>query len=129
MKRMIRMLALVLVLALSVCTLASCAPAGDPDKAVAALKENGYTAVKADASYAGCVAFVSGTKIETTSNGVTVDTANIYYFESAKAANDVWEELSSKAENDKKDDESGWVLKKSGKMIYWGTKAGIAAAR
>ena len=129
MKRMIRMLALVLVLALSVCTLASCAPAGDPDKAVAALKKNGYTAFKADADYAGCVAYVNGTKIETTDNGVTVDTVNIYYFESADAANDVWEELSAKANDDKKDDQSGWVLKKSGKMIYWGTKAGIAAAR
>ena len=33
MKRMIRILALVLVLALSVCALASCAPAGDPGAA------------------------------------------------------------------------------------------------
>lgn len=129
MKRMIRILALVLVLALSVCALASCAPAGDPDKAVAALKKNGYTTVKTEGGYAGCVAYVSGTKIETTDNGVTVNTANIYYFESADAANDVWEELSAKAKNDRTDDESNWVLKKSGKLIYWGTKAGIAAAR
>lgn len=130
MKKMIRTLALVLILALSVCALASCAPASDPDKAMAALDKNGYHPIKLDGgSYEGCIAVVSGTKIETTGNSVVVNSANIYYFEDSKSANDAWEALQGKAEDDKKDDESNWILKKSGKMIYWGTKDGIAAAR
>ena len=47
MKKTLRLIALALVLGMSVAMLASCgAPNKDPDDAVAALKDNGYTAGK-----------------------------------------------------------------------------------
>ena len=47
MKKTLRLIALALVLVMSVAMLASCAtPNKDPDDAIAALEDNGYTAAK-----------------------------------------------------------------------------------
>jgi len=141
MKKMIRLLALVLVLALSVCTLASCAPAADPDKALASLKENGYTAAKDDTvvpaalKAAFIVAGVKATVDEVVSGTYIgeddeVQTVTIVYFTDKDGAKAAWDEVKEYAEDQKKDDEAkDWTIAKSGNMIYWGTKAGIAAAR
>lgn len=136
-----RVLSLICVLALAISCLfifASCgAPNSDPDKAVAALKESGIEAAAkdtkiipgllkiADIDDVDCV--VSGTgKIDEEFAHVT-----IIYFEDAEAASDEWEDVQKYAE-DKKDDEaedSEWVCEKSGKMIYFGTKNAIKAAK
>ncbi|MBQ8146620.1 MAG: hypothetical protein IJ039_07525 [Clostridia bacterium] len=136
-----RVLSLICVLALAISCLfifASCgAPNSDPDKALEALKENGVewagkdkTVIPGLLKIAGiddvdCV--VSGTgKIDDEYAHIT-----IIYFEDADAASDEWEDVQEYAEKEKDDDaeESDWVCKKSGKMIYYGTKNAIKAAK
>ena len=113
---------------------ASCgAPAKDPADALAALKENEYTAAKDEIfvplalkalNVDGVKTVISGTKItEEKTEHVTV-----IYFDDKDAANEAWENVEKYAEDNKKD-ESDWVVKKSGAMIYFGTSAGIKAAK
>ena len=136
-----RVLSLICVLALAISCLfifASCgAPNSDPEKAVAALKENGIEKAGKDTTVipgllkiAGvddvdCV--VSGTgEIDDEFAHVT-----IIYFEDAEAASDEWEDVQKYAEDhkDEKAEDSKWVCEKSGKMIYFGTKNAIKAAK
>ena len=140
MKHTIKILALVLVLALTMCALASCAPSSDPDKALAALKDNGYAAGDSDALAtvlnglllvarvdAKADTIVSGSKID---ENDAVQTVTIVYFKDSESAKNAWETVKEYAEENKKDDEdSSWTIKQSGAMIYWGTADGIAAAR
>ena len=53
------------------------------------------------------------------------------YFEEAADANDSWDKIQEYADKNKDDDakDSEWVCKKSGKMIYFGTKNAVAAAK
>lgn len=134
MKSATKIIALALVAVMLVCTLASCAPAKDPEKAATALKEakyditkdvvvNGSTAIDA-------VAGLFGAKTETKPTGLehdilaskTVDNTTIgiaiYYFDSAKNAKAYFE-------NTKHDSE---VYKQSGKIVYWGDKAAVKDA-
>ena len=55
----------------------------------------------------------------------------IIYFEEKDDANDAWEKIQKESEDDKKDadEDAEWVCKKSGKMIYYGTKEAINAAK
>lgn len=137
MKKTLRFLALAMISVIVCLTLASCGgPNADPDDALAALKENGITWAAKD-KYAvptalkllgvdGIDCVVSGTgKIDEKYAHVT-----IIYFEEADDANDAWEKVEDYA-NDKKGDaeDSDWVCKKSGKMIYYGTKDAINAAK
>ena len=138
MKNILRFAAVAMVAIMLCLTLASCGgPNADPDDALAALKENGVTwAAKDNTVLPGvykllgvdnveCV--VSGTgKIEGEYAHVT-----IIYFEEKDDANDAWEKIQKESEDDKKeaDEDSEWVCKKSGKMIYYGTKEAIKAAK
>lgn len=136
-----KVLSIVCLLALTVAclfTMVSCgAPNSDPDKALAALKENGVNwagkdtvAIPLTLKLAGienvdCV--VSGTgKIEEKYAHVT-----IIYFKDSESANNAWEKVKEKANEAKKDadEDSEWVCDKSGKMIYYGTKSAIDAAK
>ncbi len=136
-KSIIKILALTLVVVMTCAMLVSCGgPNADPDKALDALKDNGVTwAIKDDTVTPGllkmggidgvdCV--VSGTgKIDDEYAHIT-----IIYFDEVKNANDAWEDIQDRAEDDKKDaEDSEWVVKKSGKMIYYGTKNAIKAAQ
>ena len=138
MKNVLRFAAVAMVAIMLCLTLASCGgPNADPDDALAALKENGVTwAAKDNTVLPGvykllgvdnveCV--VSGTgKIEGEYAHVT-----IIYFEEKDDANDAWEKIQKESEDDKKeaDEDSEWVCKKSGKMIYYGTKDAVKAAK
>jgi hypothetical protein len=51
----------------------------------------------------------------------------IFYFEDSKAANAEWEDVKGYFED--QEDDSDWTIKKSGAMIYYGTSAGIKAAK
>ena len=135
-----RTISIVCLLALAVSCLfvfASCgAPNSNPDEALAALKENGITWAAKDTTIipiglklAGvddvdCV--VSGTgKIDDKYAHIT-----IVYFEESDDAEAAWEKTKEYAESKKdKEAESDWVCEKSGKMIYWGTKDAIKAAK
>lgn len=137
MKKTIRLIAVAMVAVMLCLSLASCGgPNADPDKALEALKDNGITLAAKDTTIVplalkllgvdGIDCVVSGTgKIDDAYAHATV-----IYFDEAEDANDAWEKVEEYA-NKQKDDEAGddWVCKKSGKMIYYGTKAGIKAAK
>lgn len=126
MKKFAKVMAVALVAVMALAVLVACGPASDPDKAVKALKDNGYTAGKVSAgSYEGLTAVVTGTKgaLGALLGKDEFQFITIYYFESASAANDAWDSIKSESDkNSNKKDDSDWVVKKSGKIIYFGTK-------
>ncbi len=133
MKKLTKILTLLLLVVLCLTMLVACAPNSDPDKAQASLKEAGYTVVRSDKLAAlflddlDCL--ITGTKSVETEDGETkIEHVSIYYFHNAEAAKKAWESIQDESE-DEKDDESDWVCKISGKMIYYGTKAAVSAAR
>lgn len=135
-KSIIKVLALVLVVVMSCTLLVACAPAKDPADAKAALEKNGYTATKIDNEGLAAIGFAIFTAagiedLKSVVSGTNDDGEHvtIFYFEDADAANDEWEDVQKYADGEKDDEESDWVLKKSGNMIYFGTKAGVKAAK
>lgn len=128
MKKFAKIMALMLVVAMGVAMLVACAPASDPEKALSALKKNGYTAGKVNAiiGVKGIDCVVSG------SNGTEGKEGHvtIVYFTSKDAADSAWESVQKYAKSeDKESKDSDWEIKKSGKMIYWGDSNGIKSAR
>ena len=134
MKKAIKILALSLVLIMSVMVLASCgAPNADPDKAIDSLKNNGYSAAKDDTWIPAALKLL-GADAETVVTGTaTIDGkaehVTIVYFDDADDAKAAWEKVKEYAEDKKEDDDSDWTVAQSGAMIYWGTSAGIKAAK
>ncbi len=138
MKKFAKIAALALVVVMSLAMLVACAPNSNPDKAIEALKKNGYTAAK-DANVVpaaltlvgvkGVDTVISGTKSSGEGDNAKVDHVTVIYFASADQAKTAWDKVKSYAEKDKDSKESDWTITQSGKMIYYGTKAGIAAAR
>lgn len=135
MKKVLRLIALSLVLAMTVVMFASCgAPNKDPDDAIAALKDNGYTAAKDNAIVPTALKFLGVDGVKTVISGTAkiddkIETVTVIYFDSKDDANDAWEKVQEYAEGEKDDDASDWVCKKSGAMIYFGTSAAIKAAK
>ena len=134
MKKAIKLLALSLVLIMSVMLLASCgAPNSDPEKAIASLKDNGYSAAKDD-TWIPAALKILGADAETVVTGTAkidgkTEHVTIVYFDDAEDAKEAWEEVKKYAEDKKDDDDSDWTVAQSGAMIYWGTSAGIKAAK
>lgn len=134
MKKAFRILALSLVLVTLVAALASCGgPAKDPDDALAALKDNDYVAAEDKLIIPGALKLLGVDGIDSVVSGTAtiddkVEHVTIIYFEDKEAANEAWEDVEKYAEDNKKDD-SDWIVKKSGAMIYYGTSAGIKAAK
>lgn len=136
MKKAIRLLAFAILTVMLCITLASCGgPNADPDDALSALKDNGITWAAKDKvaiplalkalGVDGVETVVSGTgKIDDEFAHIT-----IIYFEEKDDANDAWEKVQEYADDKKDEDAEDWVCKKSGKMIYYGTKAAIKAAK
>ena len=138
MKKFPKIAALALVVVMSLAMLVACAPNSNPDKALEALKKNGYTAAK-DANVVpaaltlvgvkGVDTVISGTKSSGEGDDAKVDHVTVIYFASADQAKAAWDKVKSYAEKDEDSKDSDWTITQSGKMIYYGTKAGIAAAR
>ncbi len=133
MKKTIKLIALMLVLVLSVVTLASCLPPNpDPEKAIEALEENGYKAAHDDKIIP--IAFklrgikdlddvvIASAKIDGELEYVT-----ILYFDDADAAKAAWEEVQDYAEETEDEDDSDWTIGKFSNMIWYGTEAAIKA--
>lgn len=138
MKKFAKITAVALVVVMALALLVACGPASDPDKAVEALKKNGYEPVKATNAIAlgitealigaergDLVATVSATKIDDDKNTQSI---TIWYFKNAAAANKCWDKAQSESNKDK-DKDSDWVCKKSGAMIYFGTTQGVKDAK
>ncbi len=133
MKKTIRLIALSLVLVIAMMALASCGkPNADPAKAKAALEEAGYTATLinsgftltgASAVYGGNVkAVVTGVKL------ADKEAVQIIYYNDADSANSAFENVKEYAEKQNNDEDSKIEIKKSGNMIWFGTKEAIKAA-
>ncbi len=142
MKKFSKVLALCLVTVLAALSLVACAPNSNPEKAEANLKDKGYTATmlkydggllssgliwtttKALGCKSGDIEYiVSGTKI----GEDKTDTVTVIYFKDASTAKDLWDKAKEKYGKSESDDEDDWVIDRSGKMIYYGTKDGVKA--
>ena len=135
MKKFAKIMALMLVVAMGVAMLVACAPASNPEKALSALKENGYSAAK-DTRIIPAALMVLGVEgvdcVVSGSNGTEGKEGHvtIVYFTSKDAADSAWESVQKYAKSeDKESKDSDWEIKKSGKMIYWGDSNGIKSAR
>ena len=138
MKKFTKVLAVSLIVVLSMMALVACAPNSDPAKARASLDEHEYTNSEAIDKIAaatlkllvdGVDTVVSGSKVVEDKDGnKKMESVTIVYFYQASQAKDAMEDLKKESDKDK-EDESDWVFEQSGKMIYWGTKEGVKAAR
>ncbi|MBQ4274240.1 MAG: hypothetical protein IJB94_04635 [Clostridia bacterium] len=134
MKKMMKLIALALVLTLSVAMLASCSvPNANPEKAIAALKEADYKAVEDDTVTPLVLAGLGIKDVDVVVTGTAVidkkvEHVTIIYFESADAAKAAWEDVKEYAEKeDKEEEDTDWTIAKFGKMIWYGTEAAIKA--
>ena len=139
MKTFVRVLSLALV-ALTLCTmLVACAPAKDPAKAEAALKEAEYLVVNDDTITPALFKLagydlknvVTATKVSEDKDGNKVtDLVVIYYFNDKDNATKAIDKVKENAKEKKEETKSDWVEPtQSGAMIYFGTKAAIKAAK
>lgn len=139
MKKFAKITAFILVVAMSLALLVACGPASNPDKAEAALKENGYTPVHMNGAFStGATAGLLGLKGEDVTDivfAVNKDGDGILaiYCKDAGTAKSVVakaQENIQKIENllnIKFTGESD--VQRSGAILYTGTEAGIKAAR
>ena len=147
MKKKISLLCTIIIFAL-VCAmlLTACGPASDPDKAKENLKDEGYSAAVYDgdnlvvrvALAAAGVENVDKVLVASKYTDDSFEFLSVLYFDSAKDANEAVEkakeyakdqEKDQEKEQKKKDGEVEWTFGKSGKMIWFGTKAAVKAAR
>ena len=136
MKTFVKVLALSLVAVMMCAVLVSCGgPNKDPKKAAEALEEAGYTVTTLDKGLPeGYEATVTGVKLDLENE--TADFIVITYYSDKEVLNAEWDEAQETLEEGKeamaalygveKDD---IVVKKSGMMIYVGTKAAVKAAK
>ena len=111
-------------------------PNSDPEKAEEALKDAGYIVSVADdkismvlagGSYDGCKAVLMACNEENDDDGIF-----IWYFEEKENADEAWDDIEKFAEslNESAEEEDiDMVCKKSGKLIYYGTKQAIKDAK
>ncbi len=134
MKTTMKLIALALVLTLSVLTLVSCfAPNANPDKAIEALEKKGYKAAEDKYVLPAIFAGLGIKNVDVVISGTDViddktEHVTVVYFEDADSAEAAWNDLKEYAEKEDKDEkDTDWTIDRSGKMIYWGTKAAIKA--
>lgn len=146
MKKFTKVLALVLVTVFAALSMVACAPNSDPEKAEKALKDKDYTVVRVSDGSAS----IAGMKIDASNylNALGAEdksdlTAVVYgvkgliggenitilYFKDSATAKEYWDKAQEQYGKDDSDKDSDYVIKRSGKMIYFGTKAAVKAAR
>ena len=131
MKKLIKLSALALVLIMMVAAFASCAaPAKDPKDAKKALEDADYEVMLIDDKDALKYAGVDGLTAYLSAVNEDEEAIVIYYFEDKDAANDAWEDIEKEVKEIQEEEEDlEIVVKKSGSMIWYGTKAAIKAAK
>lgn len=140
MKKFAKVMALVMVVAMSLALLVACGPNSDPDKAESALKNNEYVTVKSTVLVKGLAVFgINGVMASVTGTKVTDEASEvvfILYFNNADSANESWDSAQKNIKKimdtlniEYKGDDSDLTIKKSGSLIYCGTSAAIKAAR
>ncbi len=138
MKKTMRIFVFAMVAIMLCLAFASCGgPNADPEKALDALKENGVKWATKDSTIQPAIYRAAGINgVETVVSGTgEIDGEfahiTILYFENSNYAKEEWEDILEYADEEKKDDvkDSEWVCKRSGKMIYFGTKNAIESAK
>ena len=138
MKTFVKIIALALVTVFVCATLASCAlmaPNADPEKAEKSLEKKGYEVELIDDKYS--LGFISlGTGVSDLECVLTAvdkedkdEAVRIYYFAEKESADEAWEKYFEKLAEKAKEEDSDIIVKKSGKMIWYGTKKAINAAK
>ena len=132
MKTFVKVLALSLVAVMMCAVLVSCGgPNKDPKKAAEALEEAGYAVQLVDENMPeGYEATIIATKIDLENE--KVDFISIAYYSDTEVLNADWEEAQDSVKDMAEEmglEESEIVVKKSGKMIYIGTKDAVKAAK
>ena len=135
MKNVIRVLALSLVMVMMLGLLVSCGgPNSDPKKAKEALEDADYEVIYASNEleaafmggwYDGCEAVILASNED--DEGIY-----IWYFEEKDDADDAWEdieEFAKELQEEAEDEDIDLIIKKSGKMIYVGSKQAIKDAK
>lgn len=133
MKKTLRLTSVALVL-MMLLTLTSCVPA-DSSKAEEKMEKKDYKVVVVTgtaAELAGKALGVEGlsetmvaTKTAKDEDGKdTIEIVSAYWFKEASQAKDAFEKIEADAKKDSKD-ESNFVCKRSGKVIYAGTKQAV----
>ena len=129
MKKSIRLIALALVTVMACLALVSCGgPNADPEKAKDALKDAGYTVVLNDGDgLIGGALLPDGVEAQLVAykDGEYIA---ISYYDDTDALNDAWDEAQDEAKELEEEYED-LVCKKSGKMIYVGTKQAVKDAQ
>lgn len=124
MKRIFCLILTLLLIVGCMLALASCAkPNSDPEKAKAALEEAGYEVLLNGGAF--------NKKVEATLVAMTLDGENylvVIYYEDKDAANEAWDDARNEAKELAEEYED-IVCRKSGKIIYYGTKDAVKAAR
>ncbi len=139
MKKTLRILALAMVTVILTLALVSCGgPNADPDKAEDALKENDYKTTNDDTLGPAGLKLVGIDNVDCVVTGTAkidgeYEHVTIWYFDEAEDADKAWDKAEEYADKEQDEDEeakdSKWVVKKSGKMIYFGTENAIKAAK
>ncbi len=128
-KNILKITALALLTVMICAMLVACGgPNADPDKAKEALEDAGYTVILNDGGLIGDHLLPDGAEATLTAMKGDDEYISIIYYEDKDALNDAWEDVKKDAE-ELKDEYEDIVLKKSGKMIYFGTKQAVKDAQ
>ena len=133
-KTVLRIVALALLTVMTCTLFVACAPNADPDKAEKSLEKKDYEVKHADNKLEA--AFMGGwydgcEEVILAYNDESKEVVYIWYFEDKASADDAWDDIEEYAEElneEAKEEGNKIVCKKSGKMIYIGTKKAIRDA-
>ena len=132
-KRVAIITALVALVVICTVALCACGPNADPDKAVASLKANNYSAYKDGSLIPAAMKLFGINGVDCVVSGFYSDndkseTIYIVYFYTNEQASESYEEVKSYFEEEK-DADSGWDLGQNGKVVWYGTSAAVKAAK
>ena len=120
MKRALKIVMMVALIAVTAAILFACVPT-NIEKATAKMEKAGYTVVSFKNSADGYEGGFSATKI---SIGEGSGTLNASYFKDCKSAKEYYNKIYSEDNETKKEDR---IVKCSGRWVYFGTKAAVEA--
>ncbi len=123
--RTVALLLCVITVTLPLLLCACATPAKDPQKAIAALEKEGY-AVK-EKRVSGLLNFGEGLTAALEATSPDGNLIYVLYYESAEAANRSWEHVRLLGESYRPNqiDERDWVVSKSGRTVFFGTKDAV----
>lgn len=128
-KNILKITALALLTVMICAMLVACGgPNKDPEKAKEALEDAGYTVIFNDGGFLGDLAMPKGAEATITAVKGDDEYISIVYYEDKDALNEAWEDVKEDAEKLQGKYED-IVYKKSGNMIYIGTKQAVKDAR